>query len=52
MQDPLAATLCRRIVREAGGDPGPMADGFLDLGSVFGADLVAHYAFRERCART
>jgi len=34
-------------VLEANGDPGPIADGFLDLASVFGADLVAHYAFRE-----
>ena len=25
----------------------PVADGFLDLKAVFGADLVAHYAFRE-----
>ena len=24
-----------------------IADGFLDLKPVFGADLVAHYAFRE-----
>jgi hypothetical protein len=24
-----------------------VADGFLDLKQVFGADLVAHYAFRE-----
>jgi fructuronate reductase len=46
VQDPLAATF-REIVRDAGGDPGPVADGFLDLASVFGHDLVAHYAFRE-----
>ena len=46
VQDPLADTF-RAIVRDAGGDPGPVADGFLDLASVFGADLVAHYAFRE-----
>jgi len=46
VQDPLAATF-REIVRDAGGDPGPIADGFLDLASVFGHDLVAHYAFRE-----
>ena len=46
VQDPLADAF-RRIVRDAGGDPGPVADGFLDLASVFGADLVAHYAFRE-----
>jgi len=46
VQDPLADTF-RAIVRDANGDPGPVADGFLDLSSVFGADLVAHYAFRE-----
>ena len=46
VQDPLAPEF-RQIVRDAGGDPGPVADGFLDLASVFGTDLVAHYAFRE-----
>ncbi len=46
VQDPLADAF-REIVRDAGGDPGPVADGFLDLASVFGHDLVAHYAFRE-----
>ena len=46
VQDPLAETF-RAIVRDANGDPGPVADGFLDLASVFGPDLVAHYAFRE-----
>jgi fructuronate reductase len=44
--DPLAATFVR-IVADARGDAGPVADGFLDLRAVFGADLVAHYAFRE-----
>ena len=44
--DPLAATFAQ-IVRDARGDPGAIADGFLDLKPVFGADLVAHYAFRE-----
>jgi fructuronate reductase len=44
--DPLTQTF-EEIVRDAGGDPGAIADGFLDLKSVFGADLVAHYAFRE-----
>ena len=44
--DPLAATFVR-IVADARGDAGPVADGFLDLKTVFGADLVAHYAFRE-----
>ena len=44
--DPLASTF-EEIVRDADGDPGALADGFLDLKSVFGADLVAHYAFRE-----
>ncbi len=46
VQDPLADEF-RRIGRDANGDPGPVADGFLDIASVFGADLVAHYAFRE-----
>ena len=44
--DPLAATFAR-IVADARGDAGPVVDGFLDIKSVFGADLVAHYAFRE-----
>jgi fructuronate reductase len=44
--DPLAEDFAR-IVRDARGDAGPVADGFLDLKSVFGAELVAHYAFRE-----
>jgi len=44
--DPLAATFAG-IVADARGDAGPVADGFLDLKAVFGADLVAHYAFRE-----
>jgi fructuronate reductase len=44
--DPLAATFVR-IVADARGDAGPVADGFLDLKAVFGADLVAHYAFGE-----
>jgi fructuronate reductase len=44
--DPLAATF-GEIVRDARDDAGAIADGFLDLKSVFGADLVAHYAFRE-----
>ncbi len=44
--DPLAATFAQ-IARDARGDPGVIADGFLDLKPVFGADLVAHYAFRE-----
>ncbi|MEO8754409.1 MAG: mannitol dehydrogenase family protein [Casimicrobiaceae bacterium] len=46
VQDPLSTTF-REIVRDAGGDPGPVADGFLDLASVFGHDLVAHFAFRR-----
>jgi fructuronate reductase len=44
--DPLAATFAQ-IVLDACDDPGPIADGFLDQKAVFGADLVAHYAFRE-----
>jgi fructuronate reductase len=43
--DPLASTFAR-IVADARGDAGTIADGFLDLKTVFGADLVAHYAFR------
>jgi fructuronate reductase len=50
VQDPLAESF-RAIVLDARGDPGPIADGFLDLASVFGADLVAHYAFREAVRR-
>jgi fructuronate reductase len=45
VQDPLAETF-RRIVREAKDAPAAIADGFLDLASVFGADLVANAAFR------
>jgi fructuronate reductase len=48
--DPLAATFAG-IVADARGDAGPVADGFLDLKAVFGADLVAHYAFREAVRR-
>ena len=44
--DPLAGTFAD-IVRDARGDAIALADGFLDLKSVFGADLVAHHAFRE-----
>ncbi len=46
IQDPLAATYAA-IVREAKGDPAAVADAFLDLKAVFGADLAAHHAFRE-----
>ncbi|MCC6196376.1 MAG: mannitol dehydrogenase family protein [Burkholderiales bacterium] len=46
VQDPLVGAF-RRIVDDAHGDPGAIADGFLDLPSVFGADLGAHDAFRE-----
>jgi fructuronate reductase len=46
VQDPLAAAFAG-IVRDAQGDPAAMADGFLDLKSVFGSDLMAHHAFRE-----
>ncbi len=44
--DPLATTFAQ-IARDARDDPGVIADGFLDLKPVFGADLVAHFAFRE-----
>ncbi len=46
VQDPLAATF-KAIVSQAGGDAGRIADGFLDLASVFGSDLVAHRPFRD-----
>ena len=46
VQDPLATTF-GEIVRDAQGDSGAIADGFLDLKSVFGSDLTAHHAFRE-----
>ncbi len=46
VKDPLAATFAD-IVRDAQGDPGTIADGFLDLKAVFGTDLVAHHVFRE-----
>ncbi len=48
--DPLAPAFAG-IVGDALGDPGAIADGFLDLKPVFGADLVAHYAFREAVRR-
>jgi len=44
--DPLTWKFAQ-IVREAGADPGFIAEGFLDLRQVFGTDLVAHYAFRD-----
>jgi fructuronate reductase len=44
VQDPLAETF-RRVVRDANGEPAAIADGFLDLASVFG-DLKANVAFR------
>ncbi len=46
IQDPLAA-IYAAIVRDASGDPAAVADAFLDLKAVFGADLTAHHAFRE-----
>ena len=45
--DPLAGTFAQ-IRRDARDDPGAIANGFLDLKAVFGADLVAHDAFRKR----
>jgi fructuronate reductase len=44
VQDPLAPAF-RGIVAKAGGDAGAVADGFLDLASVFG-DLTQHAGFR------
>ena len=46
VQDPLAATFAT-IVRDAGGNAAVLADGFLDLKSVFGSDLTVHHGFRE-----
>ena len=46
VEDPLSQSFAE-IVREAEADPGAIADGFLDIKSAFGADLVAHHAFRE-----
>ncbi|HQR10094.1 MAG TPA: mannitol dehydrogenase family protein [Casimicrobiaceae bacterium] len=46
VKDPLAPAFAD-IVRDAQGDPLAIADGFLDLKSVFGSDLAAHHAFRE-----
>jgi fructuronate reductase len=48
--DPLAEKF-GQIVREAQGDAGFIAEGFLDLRQVFGADLIAHYAFRDAVRR-
>ena len=45
VQDPMAVTFAR-IVRDCGEDAGAIADGFLELKPVFGADLVAHAPFR------
>jgi mannitol-1-phosphate/altronate dehydrogenase len=39
------------IAGAAGGDPAQLAAGFLDLAAVFGADLVAHAAFRATVTR-
>ncbi len=46
VQDPLAPAF-RSIVNAARGDPGAIADGFLDLATVFGTDLAAHAGFRS-----
>jgi fructuronate reductase len=45
VSDPLAPTFAA-IVAAAGGDPARIAAGFLDLASVFGADLAADAPFR------
>ena len=50
VSDPLAATF-ERIVAAAGNDPARIAAGFLDLTSVFGADLAAHAPFRDGVTR-
>ena len=49
VQDPLAPAFAR-IVHDAAQDPVRIADGFLDLSSVFGSDLVAHRPFRAAVA--
>ena len=46
VSDPLAPTFAS-IASQAGGDPSRIADGFLDLAAVFGADLCANPAFRS-----
>lgn len=46
VQDPLTPGF-RSIVATAQGDPAAIADGFLDLATVFGADLAAHPGFRS-----
>ena len=50
VSDPLAARFAA-IVADAGGDATRTAGGFLDLQSVFGADLRAHAAFRAAVTR-
>jgi fructuronate reductase len=45
VQDPLAATFAQ-VVRDAHDDPARIADGMLDLRTVFGVDLAAHAQFR------
>ncbi len=46
VQDPLAPAF-RSIVAAAHGDAGAIADGFLDLATIFGTDLAAHAGFRS-----
>jgi fructuronate reductase len=50
VSDPLAATFAS-IVTSARDDPQRIASGFLDLASVFGADLTANASFRAAVAR-
>jgi fructuronate reductase len=51
VSDPMAASFAS-IVSAAGNDPMRIADGFLDLEAVFGADLGAHATFRAAVTRS
>ncbi len=50
VSDPMAATFAG-IVAQCGNDPARIADAFLDLGTVFGADLRTHSDFRAAVGR-
>jgi fructuronate reductase len=48
--DPMAATFAA-IAARAGGNAAQIADGFLDLVEVFGADLSTNATFRRAVSR-
>jgi fructuronate reductase len=50
VSDPMAATFAD-VAAAAAGDPARIAAGFLDLTSVFGADLRSHAPFRAAVSR-